>query len=279
MPLITSSSNPKIKDAVSLRESKNRKETGLTIVEGYLEVKRALACAFQFTEIFYCPALLKKYDDGKVLEQLQGQKARLFEVPESVFEKMAYGERQEGIIAVCKPKAYHLSDLNKMKRAHLMMVLESVEKPGNLGAVLRTCDAVGVDGVIVCDKKTDIFNPNVIRASLGTVFSIKTVACSNDEALEFFKANKIQICAAFPDGKQIYSDTDLTSSTAMVMGTEHAGLSEFWMRHADLRVKIPMNGLADSLNVSVSAAVLLYEALRQRSGHSKNHQPKTINQQ
>ncbi|MBF0483199.1 MAG: RNA methyltransferase [Candidatus Omnitrophica bacterium] len=265
MEKITSTTNPKIKKLISLRDSKHRREEGLTVVEGYMEVKRALACAFQLTEVFYCADLLKKYDDCMVLEQLKNQRARLVEVSDSVFEKISYGDRQEGIIALCKPKTYALRELVKLQKPKLLMVLESVEKPGNLGAILRTCDAVGVDGVIVCDKRTDIFNPNAIRASLGTVFSVKIALCSNDEALEFFKANKIQVCAAFPDGKQVYSDTDLTKSTAIIMGTEHEGLTEFWMRNADTRVRIPMNGLADSLNVSVSAAVLLYEALRQRT--------------
>ena len=186
------------------------------------------------------------------------------EVSAKVLEKLAYGERHEGIIAVIKTPLLSLKDL-KLSKEPLVVVLESLEKPGNLGAVLRTCDGVGVEAVLVCDPKTDVYNPNVIRSSTGTIFSIPVVCGSSSEISSFLKSKKIKICASTPAATKSYTQADFKGAWALVLGSESEGLSDFWLKLADLTVKIPMNGLADSLNVSISAAVILYEALRQRS--------------
>ena len=150
-------------------------------------------------------------------------------------------------------------------KGSLFVIVECIEKPGNLGAILRTCDGAGIDGVIICDGKTDIYNPNVIRASLGTIFSIKIVVSSNEEALKFLKTKNIKVCATLPLAKKVYTKEDLVNPLAIVVGSEQNGLTDFWVKHADLKVKIPMRGQADSLNVSASTAILLYEIIRQKS--------------
>ena len=184
-------------------------------------------------------------------------------MPEYVFEKMTFGHRHEGVLGVCLQPKKSLKDIQFSKKPFLVAV-ESVEKPGNLGAILRTADAVGVDGLIVCDPVTDIYNPNVIRSSLGAIFSVCVVPATKEEALKFFKLNKVTICATLPQADKCYSSVDLNVPLALVMGSEEKGLSEFWQKNSDMAVYIPMKGKVDSLNVSVSAAVVLYETIRQR---------------
>ncbi|MCF0121478.1 MAG: RNA methyltransferase [Oscillospiraceae bacterium] len=181
----------------------------------------------------------------------------------AVYAKMAYRETTEGVLATVRSRALRLSDL-QLGAQPLIAVVESVEKPGNLGAILRTADAAAADAVIVCDPLTDIYNPNVIRASLGAIFSVPCVACSSEECIEFLKSRGIQILTAQLQDSHYYYDTDMRRPTAIVMGTEAHGLSEQWRRAADAHILIPMLGTVDSLNVSVSTAVLLYEAVRQR---------------
>jgi len=261
--MITSLTNSKVKNIVALRDSKHRKKTGLTIVEGQREIARAKEAGVTFKEFYVCQELLSamKSDDSAVTGN---QDVSVYETTQSVFSKIAYGDRAEGVLAVCEPKLLTLTDLPS-KANPLFVIVESVEKPGNLGAIVRTCDGAGVDGVIICDGKTDVFNPNVIRASLGTIFSQRIVVCSNEEALKFLKLNKVTICATLLKAKSIYTSERLTNALAVVVGSEQGGLTKFWDKHADLKVKIPMNGCADSLNVSATTAVLLYEIIRQRS--------------
>ncbi len=191
-------------------------------------------------------------------------KCRCFEVSDRIYEKIAYRGSTEGVIAEVKTCTLTLSDL-KLKKNPLVVVLESVEKPGNLGAILRSADASGVDAVIVCDPLTDLFNPNLIRSSVGGIFSVPCVACRSEECIEFLKANKIQILTAQLQDSNLYYDTDMTVGTAIVMGTEATGLTNQWREAADAHIRIPMLGKLDSLNVSISAAVLMYEAVRQRA--------------
>ena len=188
---------------------------------------------------------------------------KIFEVSPEVYEKMAYRGSTEGVIAEVRTREMRLTDI-KPGPSPLIMVLEGVEKPGNLGAVLRSADAAGADAVIVCDPLTDLYNPNLIRASLGGIFSVPTVACSSEEAIEWLKSNGIRILTAQLQDSSFYYDTDMKRGTAIVMGTESTGLTDIWRKAADSHILIPMLGRLDSLNVSVSAAILLFEAVRQR---------------
>lgn len=265
---ITSLTNPKIKKAVRLRASKERQAEGATIVEGDKEISRALEGKVFFQEVYVCPELFAGTREAAsrrlLLDRLAASSISIYETTKAVFSKIAYGDRQEGILAVCKTPRYSWTDM-RLEEIPLLVVVESVEKPGNLGAILRTCDGAGVDGVIVCDPKTDLYNPNVIRASLGTIFSVPTVVSSSAETFDFLKSKGVVVCAASPEAKDIYTRVNLKGPLAVVVGSEEEGLSDFWMKNSDLQVKIPMRGCADSLNVSSSTAILLYEALRQRT--------------
>jgi len=263
MEKITSLQNGMIKNAQALREASQRRKDGMTIIDGAREIKRAFEAGIVLDKVFYV-----KGQQEALLKQLSAHKIDLVEVADKVMEKLAYGERHEGIIALAKTPVRVLNDL-KLSKQPLVVVLESLEKPGNLGAVLRTCDGVGVEAVLVCDPKTDIYNPNVIRSSTGVIFSIPVVCASAQEISSFLELKKIKICASAPVAEKLYTQVDFKGAWGLVMGSEDQGLSDFWLKQADLTVKIPMNGLADSLNVSISAAIILYEALRQRDwGHS-----------
>ena len=194
----------------------------------------------------------------------KGLPARIVHVSKEVYAKVAYREGTEGVIAEVRWKERALADLLPKGHAPLIMVLESVEKPGNLGAVLRSADAAGADGVILCNPLTDLYNPNLIRASIGAVFTVPVVACTSDEAIAWLKENNIRILTAQLQDSAPYYDVDMTCGTALVMGTEATGLTDAWRQAADAHILIPMLGRLDSLNVSVSAAILLYEAVRQR---------------
>ena len=207
------------------------------------------------------------WEGWSVAEDFEGTTSatasHLFQVSIEVYDKIAYRGGTEGIIAEVKVKNLILSDL-RLKENPLIVVLESVEKPGNLGAVLRSADAAGADAMIVCDPLTDIYNPNVIRASTGAIFTVPTVACTSAEAIAWLKDKGIRILTAQLQDSSLYYDCDMRPGTAIVMGTESTGLSQEWRRAADAHIRIPMLGAADSLNVSVSASILLFEAVRQR---------------
>ena len=198
---------------------------------------------------------------SEIIEKNKGIK--LFEVSPTIYEKIAYRGSTEGVIAEVKTKDKTLNDLN-LSENPLVVVLESVEKPGNLGAILRSADAAGADALIVCDPLTDLYNPNLIRNSTGAIFSVPCVACTSEECIKFLKENNIQILTAQLQDSELYYDTDMKRGTAIVMGTEATGLTDIWRKAADAHIRIPMLGRLDSLNVSVSAAILMYEALRQR---------------
>jgi len=259
MEKITSLQNIMIKQAQALRESRERREAGMTIIDGVREIRRALEAGVTLNQVFYI-----KGQEDQLVKQLSDKGVEAIEVSSTVMEKLAYGERHEGIIALAKIPFLTLKDL-KLSAHPLVVVLEALEKPGNLGAVLRTCDGVGVEAVLVCDPKTDVYNPNVIRSSTGVVFKIPVVCATPEEIFSFLKAKKIKICASAPAAQKLYTQASFKGAWALVLGSEDQGLSDFWLLAADMTVMIPMKGLADSLNVSISAAIILYEALRQRT--------------
>ncbi|NLE65215.1 MAG: RNA methyltransferase [Elusimicrobia bacterium] len=260
---ITSPQNGGVKRVARLRGKKGRDAKNLTIVEGVREVRQALnagcriASAYVCCEgVYHCPP--------ETIAELQARKIKVFDTACGVFDKMAYGDRKDGVLALVEPPELKLSDL-KLSPQPLVVVLERVEKPGNLGAVLRTADAAGVEAVIVCDELCDIHNPNVIRASLGAIFAVPTVSCTSEEAIAFLKEKGIKTAAAVVQAEADLYDADLRGGCAIVMGSEDKGLSDLWRTRADIKLRIPMKGKVDSLNVSVSAAVVIYEAVRQRS--------------
>ena len=262
MEIIQSTQNSRIKNVQRLStKSKERKEQNLFVIEGARELHLALAGSYLLDTVFICPELFSETGYPEIEKEIYSYHP--IKVSLSVFQKIAYREHSDGILALAKPKSHTLSDLN-LPEHPFIIVLEAIEKPGNLGAILRTADAAKVDAVIVCDPLTDVYNPNVIRSSLGCVFTVPiTIACRFD-TFSFLKENRIRILAAELQASQEYYNTDFTQACALIMGTEAEGLTDFWIEHADDRIKIPMRGKIDSLNVSVSTAVLTFEAMRQR---------------
>ncbi|MBF0330769.1 MAG: RNA methyltransferase [Candidatus Omnitrophica bacterium] len=259
---ISSLQNAGIKRVVRLRTKKSREARGLTIVEGNREVRQAFLAGLRFHSVYICREGVYHVDEALAKELLDAR-VKIYDTGCAVFGKMSYGDRVDGILGLVERPEVTLENL-KLSANPLIVVMEGVEKPGNLGAVLRTCDGAGVEALIVCDEKTDIYNPNVIRASLGAVFAVQTVSCTNKEAVEFLRMKGVKTFAAVVQAKEFYYDKDLSGPCAIVMGSEQDGLSDLWRRSADDAVRIPMCGKVDSLNVSVSAAVMVYEALRQR---------------
>lgn len=271
MDTITSLQNPKIKRVALLQQkSAERRKEGLFVLEGARELLHCLDSGYEADTIFLCPEIIAggSREANDLLAKARGGSlgtAALCEVPAKVYGRMAYRGSTEGVIAVMKARTLTLSDL-RLPDNPLIMVLESVEKPGNLGAVLRSADAAAADAVIVCDPLTDLYNPNLIRSSIGAIFTVPTVACTSTECIAFLKARGIQILTAQLQDSHLYYDTDMRRGTAIVMGTESTGLTGVWRDAADAHIRIPMKGRLDSLNVSVSAAILLFEAVRQREG-------------
>lgn len=261
--IITSTQNPKIRLLLTLQQkSSERRARDLFVVEGVREVAHCLAAGMAIETLFYCPALMADNDETHaILDDIPA--FRRFQVTTEVYAKIAYRNGTEGVVAEVKPRKQTLGDLS-LGKSPLIVVLESVEKPGNLGAVLRSADAAQVDAVIICDPLTDLYNPNLIRSSLGAVFTVPCVACTSEECISFLKEKGVRILTAQLQDSHLYYDTDMTTAIALVMGKESSGLSDQWRRAADAHIRIPMMGRLDSLNVSVSTAILLFEAVRQR---------------
>lgn len=258
---ITSLQNPRVKYIVKLRDDKRqRKQDGLMLVEGYDEIQLALSAGYRPETLFSAPELVSR--------QLRGGNAEQIAVNRAVFERMSHRENPDGWLAVFPIPQTSLDHL-KLSEVPLVIVAESIEKPGNLGAILRTADAAHVDAVLVCDPRVDVWNPNVVRASRGALFSVPTLECDNVSALAWLRSQKIRILAATPAAAVVYSDVNFREPAAIAVGTEDAGLTDFWMSNADVKLKIPMMGKVNSLNVSVSTALIVYEAVRQRS-HSQD---------
>ncbi len=262
MEKIISLQNSRVKQISKLQaKARERKNANLFIIEGAREISLALEGGYSIDSIFVCPELFSKSDYPDLLDRIDSRIQ--FEVSDAVFEKIAYREGSDGLLALTKPQSHTLNDL-KLPENPFIIMLEAVEKPGNLGAILRTTDASQADAVIVCDPLTDIYNPNVVRSSVGCLFTVPIATCSNEEALEFMRTRKIKIFAAELTAAQWHHETDFTLPSAIIMGTEADGLTQFWLKNADARIKIPMRGKIDSLNVSVSTAVITFEAMRQR---------------
>ena len=260
MEPITSLDNPKVKLAFGLQDRRDRDKQGLFLIEGYRELLRAIEGKQPLDYLFVCPELFLGSNEDQLIANAR---TRVYQVPEKVFRKLSYRDRPDGLLAVAPQRHLGLKDLPKTDHRFLL-VAESIEKPGNLGTLLRSSDAAGIDACILADKTTDLHNPNVVRASVGTLFTLPVIEASAEETLAYLKINKIKIVSATPHAALSYTESDLTGDIAIVVGTEQLGLSKLWMEQADIQVRIPMKGKADSLNVATAATLLLFEALRQR---------------
>lgn len=264
---ITSLQNPKLKKAVKLADRKERNETGLFLIEGFRELKRAADSGVSIQSLFICPKLFLGSNENALIEQIEKTGAEIISCSESVFQKLSYRDRPDGLVAIAIQMQATLDDLIAhlaTKKDPFLIIAEAIEKPGNLGTILRSADAAGVDAVIVCDRCTDIYNPNVVRASVGTLFTIPVVEATSTETLRFLKEKGIKVIAATPSAKEEFTDTELSGAVAIAVGTEQLGLTDLWMNSADIKVRIAMHGVADSLNVATATTLLLYEVVRQR---------------
>lgn len=254
---ITSPQNPRVKHIVKLREDKRqRQKDGLLLVEGFDEIQFAVSAGHKPQTLLTAPELGSR--------PLTFPSAETLTVSRPVFEKMSYRDNPDGWLAVFPIPRRSLESESLLSENPLVIVAESIEKPGNLGAILRTADAASVDALLVCDPRADPWNPNVVRASRGTVFSVPVVECDNASALAWLRSRGMRVLAATPSAEATYSDVDLCPPTAIAVGTEDEGLTDFWLENADVKVRIPMLGKVNSLNVSVSTALIVYEAVRQR---------------
>ena len=266
--VISSAQNPRIKHLLALQQKSSlRREEGLFVVEGRRELEHCIHSGMQ-VECIYC--LDEMSTITSTITSTNNSQLSLVKVTKNVYERIAYRGSTEGIIAVIRtPQPLTLESLLQQKSRGvngkpLFVVLERVEKPGNLGAILRSADAANATGVIVCDPLTDLYNPNLIRSSIGAIFTVPTVACTSEDCIAFLKQHGVQILTAQLQDSHLYYDTPMAGPTAIVMGTESTGLTDVWRQAADAHIRIPMLGQLDSLNVSVSAAILLFEAVRQR---------------
>ncbi|MCL4531450.1 MAG: RNA methyltransferase [Chloroflexi bacterium] len=254
---ITSLQNPHIKQIVKLREDKKqRQRDGLMLVEGWDEINLALSAGHKPRTLLTAPELAAR--------QISFPSSEIITVNRAVFEKISYRDNPDGWLGVFPIPRLSFNDL-KLSAPPLLIIAESVEKPGNLGAILRTADAAGVDALLVCDPRVDIYNPNVVRASRGTLFTVPTIEAANEDALAFLQKRGIKILAATPQAEAEYTRQDLRGPLAVAVGTENEGLTDFWLEKSDVKVRIPMFGKVNSLNVSIATALIVYETLRQRS--------------
>lgn len=257
MDEIFSLQNPRIKFVVKLREDKRqRSKNKLTLVEGEYELEIALSSGVIPKEVYFCNELIKGFP--RFLHKYD-----LIPVTRNVYEKMSQRENPDGLLAVIPITQNSIGSIN-ISNSPLIILTESIEKPGNLGAILRTADAAGVNGILVSDPRVELYSPNVVRASRGTLFTVPAIETDNLTALKWLQKNQIRIIASSPDGKTPYTNASYKESVCILVGTEDAGLSDFWKDNADMIVTIPMSGKVNSLNVSTSTAILLYEAVRQR---------------
>ncbi len=265
--VVTSATNPGVKEVVKLRTARHRRETGLFIVEGYREIKRALEGGVAIEQMWCCPDLFLGENEDELTDLAEARGAEIIEVTKEPFEKMSYRDRPEGLLAVCNFYDTSLDSI-ELSDEPLVLVVESIEKPGNLGTMLRAATAAGVDAVLVADPTTDVYNPNVVRSSIGTCFLVPIAVASTDETITWLRKKEVPIVGATPAATLAHWDAPLRKA-AIVIGSEQYGLSERWIAEADHNVVIPMPGQGpigiDSLNAAASAAILLFEAVRQRS--------------
>jgi TrmH family RNA methyltransferase len=288
---ITSLQNLRLKQLVKLRDRRPRDEAGQFLIEGYREVKRALAAGVWPHELYCGPDWFLGTNEPALIEEAQSAGAQVFELSKEAFAKVSYRDRPDGLLAVAPQWKRTLADLDKTvaglaeagsesaaeadalvatpaAKPPLLLVVEAIEKPGNLGTLLRGADAAGVDAVVVCDPVTDIFNPNVVRSSTGVLFSMPVIVAESGEVRSWLRTRAIRAVATTPAAPALYTDADLRGPLAIIMGSEQYGLSEFWLKESDLLVRIPMAGQADSLNVAMAAIITLFEAARQRGRQS-----------
>lgn len=263
--LITSAQNPRVKHLKKLRKRRERDLCREVLIEGYREILRALENSYPVDQLYICPDLFVGENEPALIQRCQATGAEIIELTPTLFRKAAYRDRPEGLMAI-GPQIHRDRGLSELSLGTppLLVIVEAIEKPGNLGTILRSADATGVDALILCDAGTDLYNPNVVRASTGTLFSMQVAEADSRETAAWLKFRGIQTLAATPHSEHLYSNQDMTLPTAIVVGTEQYGLSDFWMAEADHRVRIPMLGVADSLNVANATTLLLYEAVRQR---------------
>jgi TrmH family RNA methyltransferase len=262
-PELTSTANERVKAVVRLRDRRERERTGMTVVDGAREIRRAIEAGVAISEVFVHEPSLAGADARAAVELLRGRGIELTRTNESVMTRLAFGERAEGLVAVVQTPGTSLADLI-LPADPLVVVVEGVEKPGNLGAILRSADGAGADAVIAASPRTDLFNPNVIRASAGILFGLPLAAGPSQDVIAWLRAHRVNIVAARVDAALPYTTADLRGPLAIVLGSEAGGLTDAWTGADIVGVHLPMLGVADSLNVSVTAAVLLYEARRQR---------------
>ena len=260
---ISSLQNPRVKQLVRLRDRRPRDEAGVFLVEGYREIRRALEKGVQLTELYFSPEWFLGENEPALLEQARSTGTQLFQLSKEAFAKVAYRERPDGLLAVAPQWKRSLDDLPSSASSFLLVV-EAIEKPGNLGTILRSADAAGVDAVVVCDPVTDIFNPNVVRSSTGVLFSVPVVVAESQPVRAWLKDKGVRAIATTPSATGLYTDADFRGPIAIVMGSEQYGLSEYWLQESDEQVRIPMAGQADSLNVAMATIITLFEAVRQR---------------
>jgi RNA methyltransferase, TrmH family len=272
---ITSAQNARIKLARSLQKASSRIKERLFVIEGRREIRLAILAGYKFHTLFVCPEVaLKNREDSSgqgvktiasrsdIIDIIKGQ-APVVETTASVFRKLVYREGSDGLVAIAHQRRFSLEDI-ELGANPLLLVAESVEKPGNLGAILRTADAAGIDAVLICDPATDLFNPNVVRSSLGTLFTARIACCTSKEAVAWLKSRNIRIYTTALSASVSYHLVDYTGPAAIVSGAEAAGVSDIWEDNSDAKIIIPMFGMVDSMNVSAATAVVMYEALRQR---------------
>lgn len=257
MKQITSAQNPFIKSLIQLQEkAKARKQSGTFLIEGMREIELAIKGKYELETILFLPELISNNQITKLTNNP-------IEISKEVYQKLAYRDTTEGILAVAKTKSLQLSDL-KLPENPLILVMEAIEKPGNIGAVLRTCDAAKIDAVIIANPKTDLYNPNIVRSSVGCLFTNQIATGTTEEVIDFLIKNQINFYSATLQNSTSYHTQDYTAPTALVVGTEASGLTELWRQKATQNIIIPMQGEIDSMNVSVAAAILIFEAKRQR---------------
>ena len=262
--LITSLQNPTIKETLKLWKRGERSERDQFLIEGYRELSRAALSSVDIETLFICRELFLGVNEESLIAKLVQRGVAVIPVSEIVFKKLSYRDRPDGLLAIARQFHTPLESLPS-PLAPCYVVAEGIEKPGNLGTILRSSDATGVDGVIVCDRCTDLFNPNVVRASVGTLFTLPVVEADGEETFQWLKKQGIAIVAATPSAEIEYTQADLRGPVAIVVGTEQYGLTARWMEGADIKVRLPMRGVADSLNVAMATTLLLYEVVRQRS--------------
>lgn len=263
MDNLSSLQNPRVKQLMRLRERREREESQLFLIEGYRELLRATDASWKMETLFFCPPLFLGSNEDALIKRVADSGARTIACTEQVFRKVSYRDRPDGLLSIAPQRHLNLKDIENIKNP-LFIVAEAIEKPGNLGTILRSADAVKADGVIVCDRCTDIFNPNVVRASVGTLFTLPVIEAEGKQTLEWLKKQGITILAATPAAQEEFTRVDMRVPLAIAVGTEQLGLSKLWMEEASLQVRIPMLGVADSLNVAMATTLLMYEALRQR---------------